>query len=81
MSTHILRKQFSIVQQEIFLFNGSIRQNILYGNRKAAENEIVKAAKAAQAHEFIMNLPDGYDTVLGGKNGINLYPDKNNDLH
>jgi len=67
-----LRKYFSIVQQEIFLFNGTVRENILYGNRNAGRDDIVRAAQAAQAHEFVMNLSDGYDTMLGGKNGISL---------
>ena len=49
------------------LFNASVRENILYGRLDASEDEIVRAAKAANAHEFIMRLPDGYDTIVGDR--------------
>jgi ATP-binding cassette subfamily B protein len=60
-----LRQQFGIVLQEPVLFSNSIADNIAYGRTDADAEEIIAAAKAANAHEFIMNLPDGYDTVVG----------------
>ncbi len=60
-----LRRQFAIVPQESVLFACSIRENIAYGRPDASEEEIVAAAKAANAHEFILGLPQGYDTVVG----------------
>ena len=60
-----LRRQFAIVPQESVLFARSIRDNIAYGRPEATEAEIVAAARAANAHEFILNLPQGYDTVVG----------------
>src|SRR5690606_29063896 len=60
-----LRQQISLVFQETFLFSASIRNNIAYGLRDVSMNEIIRAAKLAQAHDFIMELPDGYDTVVG----------------
>ena len=60
-----LRKQFAIVLQEPVLFAASIAENIAYGKPDAGDNEIVAAAEAAASHEFIVNLPDGYDTQVG----------------
>ncbi|MEA3402016.1 MAG: ABC transporter ATP-binding protein [Armatimonadota bacterium] len=60
-----LRRHMSIVPQETLLFGGSVRENILYGRPGASDEEIVEAAKAANAHDFIMQLPDGYDTAVG----------------
>ncbi|MCF6409122.1 ABC transporter ATP-binding protein [Pseudalkalibacillus salsuginis] len=60
-----LRKNVGVVLQETFLFSSSIRDNIAYGNANAEFEKIVEAAKRAQAHEFIQELPDGYDTILG----------------
>jgi ATP-binding cassette, subfamily B, bacterial len=60
-----LRKQISIVLQEPLLFSGTIADNIRYGRLDATHDEIVEAAKAANAHDFISRLPQGYDTVLG----------------
>jgi ATP-binding cassette, subfamily B, bacterial len=60
-----LRSQFSIVLQEPILFSGTIRTNISYGKPEATEEEIIEAAKAANAHEFISALPEGYETKLG----------------
>ncbi|WP_145407255.1 ABC transporter ATP-binding protein [Paenibacillus xylanexedens] len=68
---HDLRSRVSIVLQESILFSGSIRDNIGYGKPHATEEEIRQAAQAAAAHEFIMNLKDGYDTELGQR-GVNL---------
>jgi len=60
-----LRNQFSIVLQEPVLFSTSIEENIAYGRPGASKKEIVKAARAANAHDFITNLPEGYDTLVG----------------
>jgi ATP-binding cassette subfamily B protein len=60
-----LRNQFAIVLQEPVLFSTTIRENIAYADPKATRQEIENAANAANAHDFIMNLPDGYDTVVG----------------
>ncbi|NEU06413.1 ABC transporter ATP-binding protein [Clostridium senegalense] len=66
-----LRKNIGIVQQEVFLFTGTIKENILYGNPEATDEEIIEAAKNANIHEFIESLPDGYDTYVGER-GIKL---------
>ena len=60
-----LRQAIGIVQQDVYLFSGSIRDNISYGDRNASEEQIIEAAKKANIHEFIMSLPDGYDTYVG----------------
>lgn len=60
-----LRSQIGIVQQEVYLFCGSIRENIAYGKPEASMEEIVSAAKKANIHDFIESLPDGYDTYVG----------------
>ncbi|MBP2627232.1 MAG: lipid exporter, fused ATPase and inner rane subunit MsbA [Firmicutes bacterium] len=60
-----LRQQIGIVPQETILFNGSVYSNILYGRLDAKQDEVVNAAKAANAHNFIMDMPDGYDTQIG----------------
>lgn len=66
-----LREQVSYVGQETFLFSGSIRHNISVGRDNATEDDIIAAAKAANAHDFIMKMPEGYDTWLG-ENGAGL---------
>jgi subfamily B ATP-binding cassette protein MsbA len=66
-----LRSQVGIVPQETILFNGSVYDNILYGRLNATREEIEAAAKAANAHEFIENLPQGYQTMLGDR-GVNI---------
>ncbi|MCX7694939.1 MAG: ABC transporter ATP-binding protein/permease [Caloramator sp.] len=66
-----LRQNIGIVQQDVFLFAGTIRENIAYGNLDASDEEIIKAAKAANAHDFIMELEDGYDTYIGER-GVKL---------
>lgn len=66
-----LRDQIGVVLQDPFLFNGPIAENIAYGKPEAGPEEIVAAAKAAHAHEFIMNLTDGYDTPVGER-GVRL---------
>ncbi|MGI9594714.1 MAG: ABC transporter ATP-binding protein [Acidimicrobiales bacterium] len=62
-----LREQISLVPQEPLLFSTSVRENILYGRRTASEEEIVAAARAARAHDFIVEMPDGYDTEIGDR--------------
>ncbi len=71
VTTHSLRQQIALVSQEVFLFNDTIKNNILYGNISAKEEQIVEAAKNAAAHDFITKLPQGYDTILG-EHGVNL---------
>ncbi|MCL4492472.1 MAG: ABC transporter ATP-binding protein/permease [Nitrospirae bacterium] len=60
-----LRKQIGLVSQDIILFNDTVRANIAFGNPEAAEEDIIKAAGASHAHDFILELPRGYDTVIG----------------
>ncbi len=67
----VLRRQIGIVLQETTLFSGSIRENIAYGKPDASLDDVVRAAKAAQAHDFIVALPDGYDTPVGER-GVGL---------
>jgi ATP-binding cassette subfamily B protein len=66
-----LRRAIGYVSQDTFMFYGSVRDNIAYGSFDADDEEIVEAAKAAEAHEFIQNLPDGYDTMVGER-GVKL---------
>lgn len=71
MSLEHLRTQIGVVLQQTILFSGTIRDNIRYGKPDATQADIENAAKAACAHDFIMSMPDGYDTVLGQR-GVNL---------
>ena len=66
-----LRNAIGIVQQDVFIFYGTIKENILYGKPDATDEEVVEAAKKAQIHDFIMSLEDGYDT-LTGERGVRL---------
>ena len=66
-----LRRQIGIVQQDVYLFAGTVMENIRYGKPEATDEEVVLAAKAANAHDFIMSLPDGYDTDIGQR-GVKL---------
>ncbi len=66
-----LRNKIGVVYQETFLFSASIRDNISYGNRDASMEDIVRVAKLAQAHDFILEMPKGYDTVVGER-GLGL---------
>ena len=66
-----LRQNIGIVQQDVYLFNSSIKDNILYGKPDATEEEIVLAAKRANIHDFIMTLENGYDTTIGER-GVKL---------
>ncbi len=60
-----LRAQMAIVPQETLLFGGTIRENILYGRLDAGQDEVIAAARAANAHDFISGFPDGYETIVG----------------
>lgn len=60
-----LRSSIGLVQQDVYLFGGTIRENIAYGKPEATDEEIIEAAKKANIHDFIMELPDGYDTFVG----------------
>jgi ATP-binding cassette subfamily B protein len=71
ISLSSLREHIGVVQQDIYVFSGTIRQNIAYGKPAASEDTIIEAAVKANAHEFIMALPKGYDTVIGPK-GVTL---------
>ena len=64
-----LRNQIGVVLQEPLLFQGSIASNIAYGHPDATRQEVIEAARAANAHKFIMNFPDGYDTQVGERGG------------
>ena len=66
-----LRRNIGIVQQDIYLFNASIRDNILYGRLDATEEKVIEAAKRANIHDYIMTLENGYDTVIGER-GVKL---------
>ncbi|WP_195263342.1 MULTISPECIES: ABC transporter ATP-binding protein [unclassified Clostridium] len=66
-----LRRNIGIVQQDVFLFTGTIKDNILYGRHDATDEEVVIAAKRANIHQFIMSLPEGYDTYVGER-GVKL---------
>jgi ABC-type multidrug transport system fused ATPase/permease subunit len=66
-----LRRQIGVVLQDVFLFAGTIRENIAFGNPNASMEEIVQAAKSARIHKFIESLPEGYDTAVGER-GITL---------
>jgi ATP-binding cassette subfamily B protein len=71
MTLDSLRAQIGLVPQETVLFSGTIRDNIRYGRPEASEEEVVTAARAAQAHDFVASFQDGYDTVIGQR-GVNL---------
>ncbi len=66
-----LRRNIGIVQQDVFLFNDTIKNNILYGKLDATDQEVVEAAKRANIHEYIETLPEGYDTQIGER-GVKL---------
>jgi ATP-binding cassette subfamily B protein len=71
ISLSSLRKNIGLVSQDVFLFTGTIKDNILCGNPNASEEEIINAAKRARIHDFIQTLPDGYDTYIGER-GVKL---------
>ncbi|MFA7407214.1 MAG: ABC transporter ATP-binding protein [Anaerolineaceae bacterium] len=66
-----LRRNISIVLQDVFLFHGTVRENILFGNPKASNEEVIEAAKVANAYDFITVMPNGFDTVIGER-GVKL---------
>lgn len=66
-----LRQNIGIVQQDVYLFSGTVKENILYGRQSASMEEVIEAAKKAGAHDFIMELKDGYDTYVGER-GVKL---------
>ncbi|MGC2874052.1 ABC transporter ATP-binding protein [Ihubacter sp. mB4P-1] len=71
ISRYNLRKNIGMVAQDVFLFNGTIRENIAYGNLDSTDEEIIEAAKKANIHDYIMTMEDGYDTQVGER-GIKL---------
>lgn len=71
ITLHSLRSNIGIVQQDVFLFNGTIRDNILYGNRNATEEEMIEASKKANIYDFVMTLADGFDSEIGER-GVKL---------
>ena len=71
LTLNSLRRQISIVLQDVFLFHGTARENILFGNPDATDEEVIEAAKIANAHEYIRDLSDGYDTIIGER-GVKL---------
>ena len=66
-----LRRNIGIVQQDVFLFGGTIFENIAYGNFDATRDEVIAAAKRAKIHDYVMSLPDGYETMVGER-GVKL---------
>jgi len=71
LNLETLRQNVSIVLQDVFLFHGTIKENILFGSPQASDEDIIQAAKIANAHEFIINLPEGYNTLIGER-GVKL---------
>ena len=71
VKTASLRSHIGVVAQDVYLFSGSIRENIAYGKENATDEEIIEAARLAGAHDFIVSLPDGYDTYVGER-GVKL---------
>ena len=71
VSAKTLRDKIAVVQQDVFLFSGSVRENIMYGSPEKSEEEMILAAKHANIHDFVMTLPQGYDTEVGER-GVKL---------
>ncbi|MDP3556646.1 MAG: ABC transporter ATP-binding protein [Bacteroidota bacterium] len=69
LQTESVRKQIGVVTQESVLFNDTVKNNIIFGMQNISANEVIEAAKIANAHEFIMQLPNGYDTIIGDRGG------------
>ena len=66
-----LREKIAVVAQDVFLFSGSVRDNIAYGSPDKSETELIQAARRANIHDYVMTLPDGYDTEVGER-GVKL---------
>ena len=71
ITLHSLRESIGVVAQDVYLFSGSVKENIAYGKKDATDEEIIESAKMAGAHDFIMTLPNGYDTYVGER-GVKL---------
>jgi ABC-type multidrug transport system fused ATPase/permease subunit len=71
LTLHALRDQISIVLQDVFLFHGTVEENIAYGMEKATHDEIVRSAQIAHIHDFILSMPEGYQTMVGER-GVRL---------
>ncbi len=71
VATSTLRDKIAVVAQDVFLFSGSVRENIAYGSPEKSEAELIQAAKRANIHDYVMSLPDGYDTEVGER-GVKL---------
>ena len=71
VSLKSLRENIGVVAQDVFLFTGTIRDNIVIGKTNASEKEVIEAAKKAKIHDFVVSLPDGYDTYIGER-GVKL---------
>ena len=71
INRHDLRRNIGIVQQDVFLFGGTIFENIAYGNFDATREEVIAAAKRAKIHDYVMSLPDGYEAMVGER-GVKL---------
>lgn len=71
ITNNSLRKNIGIVQQDVYLFNSSIKENILYGKLDATDEEVIEAARRANIHDYVMTLPNGYDAVIGER-GVKL---------
>jgi ATP-binding cassette subfamily B protein len=71
MTLDSLRRNVGIVMQDVFVFSATIRQNIAYGHPEATDDDVMRASRIAQLHDFITTLPDGYDTVVGER-GVTL---------
>lgn len=69
LKTESVRKHIGVVTQESILFNDTVKNNIIFGMQNVSDNDVVEAAKIANAHEFILELPDGYNTVIGDRGG------------
>ena len=69
LKTESVRKHIGVVTQESVLFNDTVKNNIIFGMHNISENEVIEAAKIANAHEFILQLPKGYDTIIGDRGG------------
>jgi len=71
LQVQALRRQIGVVQQEVYMFAGTVLENILYGRPEATREEVIQAARKANAHDFVMRLPQGYDTDIGQR-GVRL---------